>query len=80
MNFQLMYVNMFNKIYFSCQSTAICVLCCARYSLWVPLGKMEGGFVICWGHLTCHCTNVCLHLQPKGYFASHTIVLLCQPV
>lgn len=40
----------------------------------------EGGFVICWGHLTCHCTNVCLHLQPKGYFASHTIVLLCQPV
>lgn len=28
-----MYVNMFNKIYFSCQSVAICVLCLAQISI-----------------------------------------------
>uniref|UniRef100_A0A2K5C5E7 Uncharacterized protein n=1 Tax=Aotus nancymaae TaxID=37293 RepID=A0A2K5C5E7_AOTNA len=81
MKFQLMYVNMFNKIYFSCQSVAICVLCLARFPLWVLWCKMgarpwEGEAGVCcllWAFgLTCHCTILCLNRWPKGYFASPT--------
>uniref|UniRef100_A0A8C3W270 Uncharacterized protein n=1 Tax=Catagonus wagneri TaxID=51154 RepID=A0A8C3W270_9CETA len=76
MNFQLMYVNMFNKTYFSCQSVATCVVFCQtaivgstaqdRSQIW---GR-EVGFAICCSHLSPH--YLCLNLKPKGYFASHT--------
>lgn len=70
-----MYVNMFNKIYFSCQSVAICVLCFAQIS---TVGSMvqngsqitgRGGWDCCLLRafdLTCHCTIYVLIYGPKG--------------
>uniref|UniRef100_A0A2I3G7X9 Uncharacterized protein n=1 Tax=Nomascus leucogenys TaxID=61853 RepID=A0A2I3G7X9_NOMLE len=70
MKFQLMYVNMFNKIYFSCQSVAICVLCLARFPLWVLWCRMgarpwEGEAGVC-------CLLRAFDLTCHWYFASHT--------
>lgn len=74
-----MYVNMFNKIYFSCPSVAICVLCFAQISIvgsMVQTGSQlmgKGGWGLCsaagvWLDLSLH--YICLNLWPEGYFAS----------
>lgn len=76
-----MYVNMFNKIYFSCQSVAIRVLCFAQISI---VGSMvqngsqimgRGGwdlFSSAGFELDLSLNYLCLNIWPKGRFASHT--------